>query len=145
MAAQTTAAGPSTTTSFVLPSSSPVVLGKSAIVWLSIVGVILVIVMSVVFWLLLRYTCTKAGRRRGAQVEDGRNRHREWWKHANAPVYKTEDGDSTELRILTHDAATVGTSVPKSPSEPVLMTVPTVQRKGRGYAGTDDGFEEERL
>ena len=106
----TTPAEPTST--FSPPSQKALHVSKNAIVWISLLGALGLTTMAIALFFLLRYQCTRAARDKGHHIADGRNEHKQWWKHANPPV----DGgvgdasSSVEMAGLAKHAAAPGTT-----------------------------------
>lgn len=79
-------------------------IGRDAIIWLSLLAAAAVLGVVIALYFLLRYICTKASRKRGQHVEDQRNEHKQWWKHADPPLEKNgRVDDDVEFAMLTRD------------------------------------------
>lgn len=112
---------PTTTTPFSLPSFQKPTVSHNAAVWLALLSVSAILGLSIAVWLLLRYTCTRAGRQEGQNVADGRNKHRQWWRHKNPPSEDASMADSSTLELanLTRHAAPLTESWPATTSWPL--------------------------
>ncbi|KAK5126926.1 hypothetical protein LTR85_008284 [Meristemomyces frigidus] len=115
-------------------SSSPIVLGHQAIIWISIISAIVCTTFAVVTWLLCRCSCTKRRRRRSLRtrrlstaVFDNRNDFHHWNKALPPPGEGSfgqaeEDVRLTPLtRAAVRSAGAAADQWEQHPGEPVVV------------------------
>ncbi|GAB7342689.1 hypothetical protein MBLNU457_g0842t1 [Dothideomycetes sp. NU457] len=97
---------PTTATSSPLKFDSPKIfsLNHATTIWLIVIGVLFLSLLILLSWLLLRYTCTRSGRRRGCQILDQRQEFQQ--RRIQRPVGDVEAQEqqgSQEYSITTRN------------------------------------------
>jgi hypothetical protein len=81
-------------------SSEPIHVSKVALAIIITFSVVSLVALAISFWIMIRFTCSRRGRRDGYAIKDGRNEHTQWWKHANPPAESANSSEMSSVSIL---------------------------------------------